>query len=48
MINTDYADDPALLAYGPVQAKPLLYSLEQTARGIRVHLFLNKKEPYLF
>ena len=34
MTDTDYTDDLVLLANTPAQAKSLLHSLEQAARGI--------------
>ena len=36
--DVDYVDDLALLANTPVQAKSLLHSLEQIARGIGVYV----------
>ena len=44
IIDADYADDIAILANTPNQAKTLLYSLEQTAAGIGLHVNENKTE----
>ena len=50
MTYADYADDLALLANIPAQAKSLLYSLEQPAGGIGLSVNANhiliKKEPF--
>ena len=40
--NENYADDTALLANAPTQAESLLYSLEQVAGGIGLHVNANK------
>ena len=40
--ETDDADDLAFLANTPTQAESLLHSLEQTARGIGLHMNTNK------
>ena len=42
--DTDYADDIALLANAPTQAKTLLHSLEWAAAGISLHVNANKME----
>ena len=42
--NADYTDGLALLANTPTQAKSLLHSLEQAARGIGLHMKVNKTE----
>ena len=42
--NTDYADDIALLANTPNQAKTLLHSSEQAAAGIGLHVNAYKTE----
>ena len=36
--NADYADDTALLANAPIQAKTLLHSLECAAAGLGLHV----------
>ena len=38
IMDTDYADDMVLLANTATQAKSLLYSLEQAAGGISLHI----------
>ena len=48
MINTDYADDLALLVNTPTQAKSLTDSQEQAAEGIGFHLNTNKIEFVCF
>ena len=42
--DADYADDIALLANTPNQAKTLLHSLERTAAGIGLHVNAHKTE----
>ena len=42
--DADYADDLVLLANTPAEAKSLLHSLEQTARGIGLYENLDKTE----
>ena len=42
IMNTDYADDVALLANTSTQAESLLHSLEQAAGGIG--LYMNTKQ----
>ena len=42
--DTDYADDIALLANAPAQAKTLLHSLERAATGIGLHVNAHKTE----
>ena len=42
--DADYADDIALLVDKPAQAKSLMYSLEQPARGIGLHVDAEKAE----
>ena len=42
--DADYADNIALLANAPVQAKTLLHSLEQAAAGIGLHANEHKTE----
>ena len=42
--NGDYADDIALLAKTPTQVESLLYSLEQAAGGIALHVNTDKTE----
>ena len=46
--NMDYADDIALLANTPVQAKTLLHSLQWTAAGIGLHINTHKMEYMCF
>ena len=46
--NANYADDIALLANAPAQAKTLLHSLEQAAAGIGLHVNAHKKEYMCF
>ena len=42
--DADYADDIALLANAPAQAKTLLHSLEREAAGIGQHVNADKTE----
>ena len=44
IMDTDYADDVALLANTPTQAEFLLHSLEQAAGGIGLHMNADKME----
>ena len=44
----DYADDIALLANTPIQTKSQLYSLEQAAGGISLHVNADKTEYMCF
>ena len=44
MKDTDYTDDQALLTNMPAQAKSLLHSLEQAARGIDLSVRANKNK----
>ena len=46
--DTDYADDIALLANTPNQAKTLLHSLERAAAGIGLHVNAHKTEFMCF
>ena len=46
--NTDYADDIAILANVPAQAKTLLHSLERAAVGIGLHINAHKMEYMCF
>ena len=46
--DADYADDIALLANTPNQAKTLLHSLEQAAAGIGLHVNAHKTEYMCF
>ena len=46
--DADYADDLLLLANTPSQAKSLLHSLEQAARGIGLYVNLDKTEFMCF
>ena len=46
--NTDYANDIALLANAPNQAKTQLHSLEQAAAGIGLHVNAHKMEYMCF
>ena len=46
--DTDYADDIALLANTPAQAKTLLHSLELAAAGIGLHVNAHKTEYVCF
>ena len=48
IIVADYADDLALLANTPAQAKFLLYSLDQRAWRISFHVDANKTEYSCF
>ena len=43
-MDTDYADDIALMANTPNQAESLLHSLEQAAAGIGLYVNANKTE----
>ena len=44
IIDTDYADDIAILANTPNQAETLLHSFERAAAGIVIHVNAHKKE----
>ena len=44
MTDADYADNLGLLTNTPIQAEPLLQSLEQTARCIELSVNANKIE----
>ena len=46
--DADYADDIALLANTPAQAKTLLHSLERAAAGIGLHVNEHKTEYMCF
>ena len=46
--DTDYADDIAILANTPNQAKTLLHSLERAAAGIGLHVNAHKTEYMCF
>ena len=46
--DADYADDIALLANLPAQAKTLLHSLERAAAGIDLYLNVHKMEYMCF
>ena len=46
--DADYADDIALLANTPIQAKTLLHSLEQAAAGIGLYVNAHKTEYMCF
>ena len=46
--DADYADDTAILANTPNQAETLLYSLEQAAADIDLHVNANKTEYMCF
>ena len=46
--DADYADDLALLANTPAQAESLLHSLEQSARGIGLHVNSDKTQFMCF
>ena len=46
--DANYADDIALLANAPTQAKTLLHSLEQAAAGIGLHVNAHKTEYVWF
>ena len=46
--DTDYADDIALLANTPAQAKTMLHILESTAAGIGLHVNIDKTEYMYF
>ena len=48
IIDADYADDIAILANTPNKAKTLLYSLEQPAAGIDLHVNTHKTEYMCF
>ena len=47
-MDADYANDIALLANTPTQAKTLLHSLEQVAGGIGLHVNTDKTEYICF
>ena len=44
IIDINYADDIALLANAPAQAKTLLHCLEQAAAGVGLHVNAHKME----
>ena len=46
--DADYADDLALLARSPTQAKTLLHSLERAAEGFSLHVNAHKTEYMCF
>ena len=46
--NADYADDIAILANAPAQAKRRLHSLERAAAGIGFHVNAHKTEYICF
>ena len=46
--DADYANDIVILANAPTQAKTLLYSLEQAAAGIGLHVNAHKMEYMCF
>ena len=46
--DADYADDIAILANAPAQAKTLVHSLERAAAGIGLHLNAHKTEYMCF
>ena len=48
IMDTDYADDIALMAYTPTKAKSLLHSLEKTAGATRFHINADKTEYMRF
>ena len=48
IMDADCADDIALLVNTPTQAKSLLYSMEQTAGGIGLHVNAEKNRVYVF
>ena len=48
IMDTDYADDIALLANTPAQAETLLHSLEWETSGIGLHVNTNKTEYMCF
>ena len=48
MTDADYADDIAILANTPNQTETLLYSLEQVAAGIGLHVNAHKTEYMCF
>ena len=48
IMNTDYADDEALLANTPAQTEYLLHSLEQAAGSIGLHVKADKTEYICF
>ena len=48
IMDKDYTDDRALLANTPAQAKIQLYSLEQAAAGIGLHVNADKTEYTCF
>ena len=47
-MDADYADDKALLANTPTQAKSQLHSLERAAAGIGLHINAHKTEYMCF
>ena len=46
--DSDYADDIALLANTPAQAKSLLHSLDQATGGNSLHVYADKTEYMCF
>ena len=48
IMDAEYADDIALLANTPAQAKTLLHSLERAAAGISLHVNAHKTEYMCF
>ena len=48
IINVDFADDIALLANSPAQARSLLHSLKRAAGGIGLHINADKTEYICF
>ena len=48
MKDSDYADNLALLANTPAQAKYLLHNLKQAAKGIGLYVIADKTEPMCF
>ena len=48
IMDTDYADDIALLANTPAQAKSQLLCLEEAAAGIGLHVNADKTEYMCF
>ena len=47
MTDADYADDVAVLANIPAQAKSLLHNLKQSARGIGLYMNSDKTSWYV-
>ena len=48
IVDTDYADDIALLAKAPTQAETLVHSLEWAAADIGLHVNADKTEYLCF